>query len=65
MSLRMFHLLFIALSVALAAFFSAWALGQYRLERDIGYVAAAVGSFAAGAALACYGTAFQKKTREL
>ena len=29
MSLRAFHLLFIALSVVLAAFFAAWAAGQY------------------------------------
>ena len=30
MSLRAFHLLFIALSVVLAAFCAAWAVGQYR-----------------------------------
>jgi hypothetical protein len=30
MSLRAFHLLFIALSVILAAFFGAWSIGQYR-----------------------------------
>ena len=32
MSLRAFHLLFIALSVVLAAFFAAWAVGQYRAD---------------------------------
>ena len=44
MSLRAFHLLFIALSVVLAAFFAAWATGQYRVEHQIGYAAAALAS---------------------
>ena len=30
MSLRAFHLLFIALSIVLAAFLAAWAMGQYQ-----------------------------------
>lgn len=65
MSLRAFHLLFIALSVVLAAFFAAWAIGQYRVEHEVGYVAAAVASLLSGAALAVYGAAFQRKTRRL
>ena len=65
MSLRMFHLFFIALSVVLTAFFAAWATGQYRLEREIGYAVAGAGALAAGAALALYGAAFQRKTRHL
>ena len=35
MSLRAFHLLFIGLSIVLAAFLAAWAAGQYRIEVDI------------------------------
>lgn len=64
MSLRAFHLLFIGLSIALAAFFAAWALGQYRLEREIGYGVTSVVSLAAGGALATYFAAFRKKTRQ-
>jgi hypothetical protein len=64
-SLRAFHLLFIALSVVLTAFFAAWAVGQYRAEQTFGYVLTAVASLAAGVALAVYGVAFQKKTKRL
>jgi FlaG/FlaF family flagellin (archaellin) len=65
MSLRSFHLLFIALSVILTAFFAAWAAGQYRVEHQSGYVVAAAVSLAAGAGLAVYGAAFQRKTRQM
>ena len=63
MSLKAFHLLFIALSVILAAFFAAWAVGQFRLEHEIVYVAAGALGVAAGGGLVVYGTAFQRKTR--
>ena len=65
MSLRQFHLLFIAVSVILTAFFAAWAAGQYRVEQEMSYVVAAGASLAAGAALAVYGAAFQRKTRRM
>ena len=65
MSLRLFHLLFIVLSVILTAFFAAWAAGQYRVEQDYGYLEAATVSLAAGAILAVYGAAFQRKTRQM
>jgi hypothetical protein len=65
MSLRAFHLFFIALSVVLTAFVAAWAVGQYRAVHDAGYVVAAVVSLASGVALALYGAAFQKKTKRL
>jgi hypothetical protein len=65
MSLRAFHLLFIALSVVLAAFFAAWASGQYRLEYEPVYALAAVLAVASGVGLAVYGTLFQRKTRNL
>jgi hypothetical protein len=63
MSLRAFHLLFIAMSVILAAFFAAWASGQYRLEHEAVYALTSVLSLAAGGGLAVYGTKFQRKTR--
>jgi divalent metal cation (Fe/Co/Zn/Cd) transporter len=65
MSLRMFHLLFISLSVILAAFFAAWSGGQYRLEHEIQYALSAAGALLAGAGLAVYGARFQRKTRHL
>ena len=65
MSLRSFHLLFIALSVVLSAFFAAWAAGQYQLEHQIGYAAIAALALASGGGLAVYGARFQRKTRNL
>lgn len=63
MSLRAFHLLFIGLSVVLAAFFAAWAVLQYRLVHEVVYALTAVVSAAASAGLVVYGAAFQRKTR--
>lgn len=65
MSLRAFHLLFIALSTVLAAFLAAWAVGQYRVEHQMVFAATAVASLGAAAGLAVYGAAFQRKTRKL
>lgn len=65
MSLRAFHLLFIALSIVLAAFFGAWAIGQYRVEHRLVFIVAAVLSLSGACGLAVYGTAFQRKTRNL
>jgi len=65
MGLRSFHLLFIGLSIVLAAFVAAWAVGEYRTAHDTSYIVAAVGSLGAAAALTAYVNAFQKKTRRL
>ena len=65
MSLRAFHLLFIAMSVILAAYFGAWSIGQYRTLHQAAYLAAGIASLAAGVGLAIYGAMFQKKTRRL
>ncbi len=65
MSLRAFHLLFIGLSVMLAAFCAAWAVGQYRLEHELIYAVSVAGALATGAGLAVYGARFQRKTRNL
>jgi hypothetical protein len=63
MSLRAFHLLFIALSVVLAAFFAAWAASQYRVNHEASYVVTCVASMTGAVVLAFYGAAFQRKTR--
>ena len=65
MSLRMFHLFFIALSIILAAFCGAWAVGQYRIRPDAVFIVTAVGSIAGACGLAVYAAAFQRKTRSL
>lgn len=63
MSLRAFHLLFIALSIVLAAFLAAWSAGQYRAAHDTVYLSAGLVSLAAGGGLALYMAAFQRKTK--
>jgi hypothetical protein len=65
MSLKAFHLFFIALSVVLIAFTAAWAAAQYREVHEAGYVVTAVGLALAGAALTIYGVKFQRKARRL
>ncbi len=65
MSLRMFHLVFIGISVVLAAFVAAWAVQQFQAVHAVGYVAVAVLSLAAGGGLIAYGAAFQRKTKRL
>jgi hypothetical protein len=65
MSLRMFHIVFIAVSVMLAAFVAAWAVQQYQSVHAAGYLATAALSLAAGGGLVVYGTKFQRKTRTL
>jgi hypothetical protein len=65
MSLRTFHLVFIALSIVLAAFVAAWAAGEYRTAHDMGYAVWAAVSLASGGGLAVYATKFQRKMRDL
>jgi hypothetical protein len=65
MSLRAFHLFFIAVSTMLAAFVAAWAAQQYQTSHAGSYAVAAVASLAAGIGMAIYGAAFQRKTRSL
>lgn len=65
MSLRAFHLFFIAASVVLAAFFAAWAAGQYQTSHEWAYVVTGALALAAGVGLGIYGTKFQRKTRHL
>lgn len=64
-SLKGFHLLFIAVSVVLAAFVVAWAVQQYRTDREwLDLLAALIGLSSAGV-LAVYGARFRQKVRRL
>ena len=65
MSLKAFHLFFIAISAVLAAFCAAWAVAQYRVEPSAAYAAGAVVSILCVCALAVYGTIFQRKIKKL
>ena len=65
MSLRMFHMVFIGVTVVLAAFVAAWAVQQFQATHAAGYVMTAAASLAAGGGLIVYGTTFQRKTRTL
>jgi hypothetical protein len=65
MSLRAFHLFFISISAVLAAFCAAWAVAQYRVEPSAAYAVGAAVSTLSVAALAVYGTLFQRKTKRL
>ena len=65
MTLRMFHLFFIGLSIVLAAFCGAWAVEQYQAKPDALFIVTAVGSVAGALGLVAYVAAFQRKTRNL
>jgi hypothetical protein len=65
MGLRAFHLLFIGMSVVLAAFVAAWAGQQYQTVHSTIYAVTGIAALAGGAGLTVYGAAFQKKTRRL
>lgn len=65
MSLKAFHLVFIASCVLLAAFVASWAAGQYRELNQAIYLVTAIGAALTGALLAVYGAAFQRKARRL
>lgn len=65
MSLRAFHLVFIAISIILAAFCAAWAMGQYRTAHSVEFAAMAAGAMVSAVGLAMYGAAFQRRTRAL
>jgi ABC-type Mn2+/Zn2+ transport system permease subunit len=64
MSLKMFHLVFIAVSVVLAAFVAAWAGQQYRAASDLTYAITAIAALASGVGLGFYGAAFQRKSKQ-
>jgi hypothetical protein len=65
MSLRAFHLFFIAVSGMLATFCAAWAISHYRMDHATSYAVGATISIACAGALAVYGAMFQRKTRNL
>ena len=65
MSLRIFHVLFITLSVAMAAVVGGWGVQRYRNDGDSGALALGGIFFLLGLALVVYGTRYFRKLKEL
>lgn len=66
MSLKFFHIFFIALSTVLALGFGIWCLrAHYQGGGNLSYLGAAIVSFVAGVLLVYYGNEFFKKMRKI
>ncbi len=65
MSLKGFHIVFITFSTLLALGCGAWCLSLNGISGGANYVAGAVFSFAAAAALLTYGVWFYRKMKRL
>ena len=65
MSLKGFHLVFIAAAAVLATWMGFWCLGLYRRVDGGWTLAGTVAAFLAAAALALYGAAFWQKAKRL
>jgi hypothetical protein len=65
MSLRFFHILFIALSALMALVVGIWAIDAYRGDGSPAWITLAVLALAGGGLLVVYGNRFLKKTRGL
>ena len=65
MSLRIFHVLFVALSIALSAMVAGWGIQQYLTLGDRGGLWLAAFFFVVGLALVLYGAQYFKKLKEL
>ena len=65
MSLKAFHLVFVTVTTMLAFVVAGWAVMQFLDTRQAGYLAAAAGSLAFGAAMVYYGKIFLKKFKDI
>ncbi len=65
MSLKVFHIVFIALSVALSAGLGAWGIQSFLAEGSKQGLAFGILFFVTGAALLVYGVRFWKKMKEM
>lgn len=65
MSLKAFHILFIALSILLSAGLGAWGVESYLESGARGALALGLVFFVTGAALLIYGVKFLEKMREI
>ena len=65
MSLKIFHLVFIALCILMAALVGGWGVNRYLADGDATGLALAVGFFLTGAVLLVYGVKVLRKFREI
>jgi hypothetical protein len=65
MSLKAFHLVFIALSILLSFFCGVWLLHEYASSRQAAILAAAILFFVAGVGLICYGKSVLRKLKHI
>lgn len=65
MSLRFFHVLFIALSSLMCLAVGIWAIDAYRYDPSAAWIALAALAFVGGGLLVVYGSRFLQKTRDL
>ncbi len=65
MSLKIFHLVFIALSVLMAAVVGGWGVNRFLDGGGTGGLALGLGFFVAGAVLLVYGVRVARKLREI
>jgi len=65
MSLKAFHIVFIALSILLSFFCGAWLLNEYVSDRHVTYLVAAILFFGAGVGLICYGKSVLRKLKHI
>jgi hypothetical protein len=65
MSLRIFHIIFVVVSVLLCLFVGVWGIRHYGVEHDGSSLALAVIFLGCGAALVVYGFRVYRKLKEL
>jgi len=65
MSLKSFHIVFVAVSTLLAFFFAGWLLNNYFVTKAIGSLLGAIASALAGFGLIWYGKAVLRKLKQI
>jgi hypothetical protein len=65
MSLRIFHIIFVMVCVALSIWVGVWGIRGYMLDHNTGALALGIVFFASAAALAYYGMKVYVKLRDL
>ncbi len=65
MSLKIFHLVFVALSILMAALVGGWGVNRYLADGGSGDLALGITFFLSGAALLVYGVRVVRKFREI
>ena len=65
MSLRIFHIIFVTVSIALSVFVTIWGVREYMLTRSMGALGLAAVFLIAGVILVWYANRVFQKLREL